>query len=188
MAREFTASEKRTIRAAVLLVGAYLLLLYGFKAWRGLEDKRAEYAALATEASAVKEQLLTEKFKGERLKKLKNELRIDLGSLREETIVGEARGAIQSAAQASGVQIVTSKETPGRAAGKELASFQIEAVGPLPAAIQLLRSLRSTGYPVVVDRVHFQRTGMQPGHVKLSLAAAVLSFKEWKPAGQGGAG
>jgi hypothetical protein len=188
MQRQLTGSEKRTIRAAVLLVGAYLLLLYGFKAWRWLEEKRAAYAALSTEATSVKERLLTEKFKGERLKKLKNELRIDLDSLREETIVGEARGAIQAAAQASGVQIVASKETPGRTAGKELASFQIEAVAPLPAAIQLLRNLRSTGYPVVVDRVHFQRAGMQPGQVKLSLAAAVLSFKEWKPAGQAGAG
>jgi len=188
MARELTASEKRTIRAAVLLVGAYLLLLYGFKAWRWLEEKRAGYSALATEASSVKERLLTERFKGERLKKLKDELRIDLASLREETIVGEARGAIQAAAQASGVQIVASKESPGRATGKDLASFQIEAVGPLPATVQLLKNLRSTGYPVVVDRVHFQRAGMQPGQVKLSLAAAVLSFKEWKPAGQGGAG
>jgi hypothetical protein len=188
VARELTVSEKRTIRAAVLLVGAYLVLLYGFKGWRWLEDKRAEYAALASEASSVKERILMERFKGERLRKLKNELKIDLAALREETIVGEARGAIQAAAQSSGVQIITSKESPGRAAGKELASFQIEAVAPLPSAIQLLRNLRSTGYPVVVDRVQFQRAGMQPGQVKLSLAAAVLSFKEWKPAGQGGSG
>jgi hypothetical protein len=187
MPRELTAREKRTVRAGIALVGAYLILLYGFKGWRWLEEKRAGYAALATEANLVKEQLLTERFKAERLRKLRNELRIDLGSLREESIVGEARGAIQAAAQSSGVQIISSKETPGRASGKELASFQIEAVAPLPAAIQLLKNLRSTGYPVVVDRVQFQRAGMQPGQVKLSLAAAVLSFKEWKPGGEAGA-
>ena len=184
MARPLTPREKRTIRAAVLLLGAYLVVLYGFKGWQWLEGKREEHSQLASQANAVGDDIRTERFKSDRLKKLKDELRIDLASLKEETVVGEARGAIQAAAKASGVQIVSSKESPGRAAGKEIASFQIEAVAPLQAALKLLRNLRSTGYPVVVDRVHFQTAGMEPGQVKLSLAAAVLSFKEWKAPGE----
>lgn len=189
MPRPLTSREKRTLRIGAILVVAYLLFFYGSRGWRWLEAKRAECAQVALEAEKLKLEILREEVKAKRLKALREGSRIRLDGLREETVVGEARGAIQGAAQAAGFQIASSRESPGRGAGKELATFQLEGHGPAGAGLLFLHKLKSLGYPIAVDRLQFQAVagdGKGPGQVRLSLTAVVLGFKEWKsPEGSG---
>jgi hypothetical protein len=187
--RPLTSREKRTVKIGVIAAAAYLLLFYGSKGWRWLEAKRAECAEVAIEAEKLKLEILREEVKAKRLKTLREGSRIRLEGLREETVVGEARGAIQGAAQAAGFQIASSRESPGRGAGKELATFQLEGQGPAGAGLLFLHKLRTIGYPVAIDRLQFQAVagdGKGQGQVRLSLTAVVLGFREWKsPEGSG---
>jgi hypothetical protein len=187
VARPLTAREKRTVRIGAIAVAAYLLLFYGSKGWRWLEGKRAECAAVALEAEQLKLEILREQSKARRLKALKESWRIRLDGLREETVVGEARGAIQGAAQAAGFQIASSRESPGRGGGKDLATFQLEGQGPPGAALLFIHKLRTIGYPIAIDRLQVQASGgKEPGPVRMSLTAVVLGFREWKaPEGSG---
>jgi len=182
MPRPLTSREKRTLRIGGIAIGVYLLVFYGSKGWTWLEAKRAECAQVALEAEKIKLEILREEVKARRLKTLKETSRIRLESLREDTVVGEARGAIQGAAQAAGFQIASSRESPGRGAGKELATFQLEGLGPPGSALLFLHKLRGIGYPIAIDRLQFQAAGegKEPGKVRLSLTAIVLGFKEWK--------
>jgi hypothetical protein len=180
MPRPLTPREKRTLRLGFGGLAVYLVLFYGTKGWSWLEARRAEYAAVGLSAEQVQLEILREQSKALRLQNLKTETRIDLAKLSEETAVGEARGAIQKAAQACGLQISSAKESPGRGAGGDLATIQLEGLGPSPGVLQFLHNLRSLGYPVVVDKLQIHMAGVERGQAKLSLSATVLSFKDWK--------
>ncbi len=177
--RALTDREKRTVRLAGVLIGAYLILFYGVRAVTYLEGKRSERLGRFLVAQALKEDILLEETKAARLAKLKAGLRIDLPGLREETVVGEASAAIQKAAQDQGLQLGPTKETRRRSTDREIGSIQIEGQGGAPAAAQFIAGLGSIGFPLVVDSVQL-KAAPSPGQVSFTLSVAVLNFAAWK--------
>lgn len=177
--RALTEREKRLIRIAAVLVSAYLLLFYGIRGLKSLEEKRSEYLQVREEGEALKMKVLSEKLKAERLRKLRESLRIDLEGLREDTVVGEASAAIQKAAQAQGIQLGPMKETRGRSLSKEIASIQIEGQGATQAAAQFIASLKSIGYPLVLDSIHAKKNPQKPARVSFTLNVVVLNYGAW---------
>ncbi|MFQ5653459.1 MAG: hypothetical protein ACE5GW_01855 [Planctomycetota bacterium] len=178
--RALTDREKRTIRITAMLLAAYLVLFYGIRLWRFLEGTRVEHARLELAAESLSLDLLRELKEERRLRELKEAWRIDLDHLREETVVSAAREAIESSANKHGVGISTSKESQGRAASGDLRVFQLEGSGKTQAVMEFLHSLRSLGYPLVVNRLAIGTKGMKPGEMRLSLNVNVLNFKAWK--------
>lgn len=178
--RALTSGEKRTIRRAGILVGAYLLVFYGLKSWRFLEGKLKAHEERSSQADLLKLEFSREQVKAERLRKLRESSRIDLKRLEMEGVVGPASAAIQKAAQSQGIQLGPSREAPGRPAARELAMIQIEGQGTVLGVVQFLHSLGSLGFPLAIEGVHLKTAGMKPGQVHLSLSLALLDYKAWK--------
>jgi hypothetical protein len=174
--RALTQREKRTVKLGAIALAAYLVLLYGLKGVRALEDWRGEYDRVRVACEAAELEMLREQVKAQRLAKLKEVYRFDPTKLRADTLVGEVRAAIQQSAQAIGVQLGPSKESPGRSDGKEIAVLQIEGTGLTPAAVRFIQSLGTLGYPLAIDWVTWKTGGLQPGQVRISLGVAVLSY------------
>ena len=99
--------------------------------------------------------------------------------LSKTTLVAEASAAIQKAAASGGVQVGPIRESPSRSSSKELASMQLEGVGPVPAVIALLHRLETLGYPLLLDAVQINPDTTKPGVVRLHLTIAILNFEQW---------
>ena len=69
--------------------------------------------------------------------------------------------------------------TAGRSSAKELASIQLEGVGPVPAIMGFLHQLGSLGYPLVVDAVQLTPE-TKPGSLKMNLTIVILDFEQFK--------
>ena len=93
--------------------------------------------------------------------------------------MADASAAIQKAATTGGIKLGPVRESPARASNKELASMQLEGIGPVAGVLGLLSRLESLGYPLVVDTVQITPQN-QPGSVKLSLTIVILDFDQWK--------
>jgi len=179
--RPLTARERRTLRLALIFLGSYLLLFYGLSGWKRLEAKRAEYEDLRLAAATVVADVSREAVKARRLRQLRESSRMKLERLHEESMVGEARASIQAAAQACGIKLGTSRESPGRPAARELAAIDLDGVGPTTGLVRFLWNLPRLGYPLVLDRINVQTTGMEAGTVRFSLNVVILNFAAWKP-------
>ncbi|HEV2210171.1 MAG TPA: hypothetical protein VG167_15435 [Verrucomicrobiae bacterium] len=178
--RPLTPQEKRTLRLGAIGVGVYLLLFGGVQLWRMLERRRSDYQTLVTQAQALKADLGLYETKTLVVGKLMKDYHLDPGKLARATVVAQASAAIQEAAMAGGIPITAVRESPTRSSGKELASMQIEAAGPVPAAMGLLARLQTLGYPVLIDSVQLTPQPNPPGMVKLNMTLVVLDFEQWK--------
>ena len=65
------------------------------------------------------------------------DFKMDPRKLSRPVVVAQASAAIQKAAQGLGVMIGPVRELSGRPANRELASLQLEAVGPLPSLFEI---------------------------------------------------
>ena len=173
--RPLTQKEKRTVRLGAILLGAYLVLLYGSRAVSYLEGKRSESLERWTAAERLRQDVEMEEIKVLRAEKLKASLHIDLATLKEETVVGEASAAIQKAAQDQGLQLGPTKETRKRSSEREMGTIQIDGQGGAIAAAQFISGLGTIGFPLVVDSVSF-KAAQNPGQVTFSLNISVLNF------------
>jgi hypothetical protein len=114
------------------------------------------------------------------LEKLKENFHIDPAKLSKATLVAEASAAIQKAATSGGIQLGPVRESPARASAKELASMQLEGMGPPPAILGLLHRLTTLGYPFVIDTVQVNPETTRPGMLKVNLTIVILDFDQWK--------
>lgn len=178
--RSLSEREKRTIRLAAVLVMIYLAGVYGLKGWRYVEAVGDQYGELKLQVRTLNTEILRERAKAQRLANLKKSLRIDLERLRQVTAVAEAREAVFKAAQQLGVQLGPSRETQGRSAARELAVLHLEGQGQTPSVVHFVHSLKSLGYPLVLDRLQISAVPGKPGQVKLSLSVALLNYAAWK--------
>ena len=105
---------------------------------------------------------------------------MDPAKLDRSAIVAGASSAIQKAAAGGGFQLGPIRETPTRGSGRELASIQFEGSGPVKAAAGLLHSLKTLGYPLVIDSAQFTSDPTRPGQLKLKLTVVILDFDQWK--------
>jgi hypothetical protein len=175
-----TQREQRTIRIAGTGLAIYLVLFFGYLAWKRLEGRRATYQALVLEAQALKRDLVPYENRVLLTQKLKDSFHLEPRKLSRSTVVAEASAAIQNAAKSGGIQVGSIRESPARTSAKELASMQFEGVGPVPAIMTLLHRLEILGYPLVVDSVQINADPAKPGMVKLNLTIVILDFEQWK--------
>ena len=105
---------------------------------------------------------------------------MDPARLTRSTLVGEASVAIQKAAAGSGIQMGPVRESPARLSSRELASLQLEGIGPVPAVMGLIDRIGTLGYPLIIDSVQITPEARGPGRVKLNLTIVILDFDHWK--------
>ncbi len=175
-----TERDKRTLRMAAIAIAIYLVLFFGWRGWSRLEAKRHEYQRLVKEAQKVKQELQPYENKVLLLEKLKETFRFDPPKLSKATLVADASAAIQRAAQAGGIELGPIRESSARTAARELASMQIEGVGPVPATVSWLHRLETLGYPLILDSVQITPAAGKPGMVKMVLTVVILDFEQWK--------
>ena len=178
--RTLTDREKRTVRLAAAGMAIYLVLFFGVTGWRHLEAKRSEYQELLAEAQRMKREIQPHENRVLLAQKLKETFRMDPRKFSRTTVVAEASAAIQNAAKSGGIQVGPIRESPARASAKELASMQIEGVGPVPAVMTLLHRLETLGFPLILDSVQINPDATKPGMVKLNLTIVILDFDQWK--------
>lgn len=178
--RALTDQEQRTIRIGVVILSLYLALFYGVQGWRHLETRRAEYERLVQRAQQARQELRSYEKKALVLERLKHTYQLDPRRLPKATLVAEASAAIQKAATAGGVQVGPIRESPARASAKELASMQLEGIGPAPAVMGLLARLERLGFPLILDSLQITADAAKPGVVKVNLTIVILDFDQWK--------
>ena len=178
--RPLTQHEKNTVRLGGIGIAVYLVLFGGYQAWRVGEARRTEYQKLVREATNLKQQVEVYKTKGQHAQKLIDEFQMDPMKLSPTTIVAQASAAIQMTARTGGLAVGAVRETPSRAKGKELASMQLEAMGPPPAVTAFLYRLQTVGYPILIDTAQLTAEQSRPGQVKLNLTLLILDFEQWK--------
>lgn len=183
---KLTQRDKRTIRIAAIGVSAYLLLFYGIDGWKRLETIRSNYDDLTRDATTARLEMERYENKILLIEKLKKSLRTEVPPPARESLVGRVGGAIQDAATASGVKLGPVRESPGSANGRELASIQLEATGPVPGVMTLLHRLQSLGYPLIIDSVQINTDPKQPAALKLNLRLALLDYESWKEENRAG--
>ncbi len=178
--RPLSDHEKRTIRLGTILVVSYLVLFYGVRTWSRLESRRSEYQRLVQKARHLTQELQPYEKKSVMVERLRTTFQIDPGKLSKTTLVAEASAAIQKAATSGGVQLGPLRESAARATGKELASMQLEGVGPVPAVLGLLHRIQTLGYPLVLDSIQLTPDPAKPGTLKINLTLVILDFDQWK--------
>jgi Type II secretion system (T2SS), protein M subtype b len=181
--RPLTDREKRTLRFGGIGIAIYLLVFGGLQTFKALEKRRADYQKLLTQATALKGEIRVYDEKAAALKKLMDAFNLDPARLSRTTAVAEASAAIQKTAAGSGVMIASLRESPARPSSKELASVQLEAMGPVPAITALLGRLESVGYPLIVETVQINAEPTRPGQIKLNLTIVIMDFDQWKKGG-----
>lgn len=175
-----TDRDKKTLRVASVAIAVYLALFFAFSGWKRLEARRNDYLRLFTEAQRLKRELLPYENRVLLSEKLKDALRLDPLKLSRTTLVAEASAAIQKAAMGSGVMLGPIRESAGRPTAKELASMQLEAVGPIAPLMNLLHNMGSLGYPLVLDAIQVNLDPTKPGMVKVNMTVVILDFEQWK--------
>jgi len=181
--RALTDHERRTIRFAAVGIGIYLVLFFGLRGGKYFEKKRSEYHQLLRNAQTLKLELQPYEEKFLVVKKLMDASRLDPAKLSKASVVAEASTAIQKAGTTSGVQIGHIRESPASTSTRELASMQLEGIGPVSAVMSLLHRLESLGYPLILDSVQMTPEVTKPGMVKLNLTIVILDFDQWKSEG-----
>lgn len=179
-----TNREKRTIRIGTVAVGIYLVLFGGFKVWRILDQKRAEYQQLVKNSLDLRDHIKPYEERAQVVKKLMETFHLDPAQLSRTTVVGGASAAIQKAAMSSGIQVGAIRESAARSMGKELATMQIDCSGPVPALMALLHRMEGLGYPLIIESIQLTPENSRPGQVKLNLTVVILDFEQWKKEGE----
>lgn len=179
--KQLTDSERRTLRLGAIALGIYLVAFFGLRWFRAAETVRREYAGLRNTATTLRAEAERYQIRADRLDRLMNRLQMEPGTIRTNSVVGEASSALQKAAQSQGLQVTSIRESLSRASERELGSIQLDAAGPPPAVLGLLARLNTLGVPVLVESVQFSSNPRGPGQVKFTLTLVVLDFEQWKP-------
>lgn len=179
--RPLTDRERRTLRLGGIGIAVYLVLFFGFQAWNRVERRRRDYRNLQREAAALEARLAVYDEKVRLIGDLMEQFRMDPARLSSTTLVAQATAALQRTALQGGIQLGPVRETPSRAAGRDLGAVQLEGTGPVPAVLRFLQSLRTLGYPLIADSIQLTPAPGGPGQLKLLLTLVVPDFERWKP-------
>jgi hypothetical protein len=174
--------DQRTLRIGAAAIVLYLALFFGLRLWRNLESRRAAYEQLIVDSQRLKRDLQPYENRALLTEKLKETYHLNPAKLSRASVVAEASAAIQKAAAGGQVVLGPIRESAARPSAKELASMQLEGVGPAPAITALLHRLEVLGFPLVIDSIQINAEPAKPGMVKISLIIAILDFEQWKTA------
>ncbi len=178
--RALKRSEKRTIRIAAVLLAVYAMVFYGVRGWQHLAQRKREYAALKQQVQRVGLDVALETSKAETVSRLKKSLRLDVDSLREDSVVAEALTAIQKAAGVFGVELGPSRELPGDSSSRELAQFHLQGKGRVDSVCEFLHAVGRLGYPIAIDSLNLVTARDRPGLVDLRLNIVVINIASWE--------
>lgn len=173
--------EKRLIQFAAIGIAIYLALFFGWSGFAKLRARRAQYIKLVAEAKGLKAEIAPYISKAATTSKLMETFRFDPAGLNRASVVADVSLALQKAS-AGGVQLGAIREIPNRGSGKEIATIQFEASGPLQPLLNLLGGIDTLGFPLLVDNVQLANDAQHPGQLKLSLTVIVLDYEKWKAA------
>lgn len=178
--KKLTDRDRRTIRIASVLTIAYLVVFYGSKGWDVLRSMEDSYEQRSIEAEQLTVRLLKEKKKQKELRDLRKAVGIDLNKLDDETLVGEARVAIQAIAKTHGIGLGPSKESPARSGGADLAVIQLEGNGSTLGISKFVHGLPLLGFPLAIERLALKPNPKKPGQMSFTMSVIILSSKAWK--------
>ena len=178
--KKLTDRDRRTVRIASVLTIAYLLVFYGAEGWQVLRSMEDRFAQKKIEAEQLTVRLLKEKKKQKEVRELRKTLGIDLTKLDDETLVGEARVAIQAIAKTHGIGLGPSKESPARSGATELAVIHLEGQGTVLGVSKFIHGLPILGYPIAIERLALRPDPKKPGQMSFTLSVVILSTKAWK--------
>ena len=177
--RTLTSQEKRTVLIGAAIVVGYFAIFGGARSWKFLGQRRADYQQLREDAEHLQREVEKYTTRAQHVEKLMTGFQMDPMKLARTSVVAQASAAIQQAATSGGMQLGPIRESPARAASKEICSLQLEGVGPVPAVMAFLSRLESVGFPLVIDSVALN-PDMRPGQLKLSLTVIIMDFDQWK--------
>jgi hypothetical protein len=164
--RTLTPREKRTLRLGAAALAIYLAVFGFLQGGKFFGKKRSDYQALVKEAEVLSQEIKRYQAKCRVTQKLMEDFKMEPLKLSRPVVVAQASAAIQKAALGLGVMVGPVRELPGRPANRELASLQLEAMGPLPSLLKFLHQTQSLGFPLVIESLQVgsdaNRTG-QPG-------------------------
>ena len=149
--RTLTPREKRTLRLGAAALVIYLAVFGFLQGGKYFGKKRSEYQALVKEAAVLSREIKRYQAKCQVTQKLMEDFKMEPLKLSRPVVVAQASAAIQKAALGLGVMVGPVRELPGRPANRELASLQLEAMGPLPSLLKLLHQTESLGFPLVIE-------------------------------------
>ena len=176
--RALSPQEKRTVRVAGIGLAIYLVLFFGIDAWSSLQKRRVEYLRLVREAETWKQRLALGADKAVGLEGLMDQFKFEPAKLSTNTLVADAVAALQNAALSGGMQLGPVRETASRGSARELATVQMEGVGPVPAVLGFLDGMGSLGFPLVAESVQFSADRNQPGAAKLTVTVVILNVEQ----------
>lgn len=175
-----TEREKKTVQYGAIAVALYLVLFFGVKAMKHSSNQAQAVAGLQAGAQGLKQEFERYETKRQLYEKLQDQFRIHPAALDRNTIIADASAAIQNTAKSGGVGLGPLRESSARASAKELATMQLEGVGPVTAVMKFLHEITSLGYPLVIDSVQINPDSSGPGHIKVNLSIVILDFEQWK--------
>ncbi len=178
--RALTVSEQRTIRLGAMTLAALLVLLLAVRVVKFVAQQRSDYLKLVVTAQQLKSESKMYPDKVALVKKLMDDFQLDPAKLVKNSVMAEASAAIQKAANSDGVKPGAIRETPGRAAKKELGTIQFEGTGSVTGVMGLLHRLPLLGFPLVIDAVQITADPMRPGQIKMAVTIVVWDFEAWK--------
>jgi hypothetical protein len=164
--RALTPHEKRTLRLGAAALAVYLVVFGFLQGGKFFGKRRSEYQGLVKEAEVLGQEIKRYQARCQMTQKLMEDFKMEPLKLSRPVVVAQASAAIQKAAIGLGVMVGPVRELPGRPANRELASLQLEAMGPLPSLLRFLHQTQSLGFPLVIESLQLgsdaNRAG-QPG-------------------------
>src|ERR1044071_4265512 len=139
----FNAQERRTIRLAIAILVIFFVGMFALRGFRFFQGRRAEYNKLVTEAKSLGDEIRPYKDKALDATALMERFQMDPSKLNRATLVADASAAIQKAAMSGGIQLGPIRETPARAAAKELSSIQLDGMGQVQQIMTFLSRFES---------------------------------------------
>jgi hypothetical protein len=174
-----TVREKKTVQYGAMAAVLYLLLFFGVKAWKNASAE-SRGPGMQAGGQGLKQDFERYETKRQLYEKLHQQFRIDPATLDRKTIIADASAAIQNTAKSGGVNLGPLRESSARASAKELATMQLEGVGPVTSVMKFLHEITSLGYPIVIDSLQLNPDPSGPGHIKVNLSIVVLDYEQWK--------
>lgn len=168
--------EKKLIKFTAIGLTIYLLAFYGKDYLGAFEKKLDDFKKKEKTIVNHRTKLVPYSSRVLMLEKLRKKLNIDVRRLSSNELVGQTSQAIQQSAKQSGIKIGPLRESSGRSTS----SLRFEANGKYDGMVKFLRSIGTSGYPIMIESMQVNLDPSKKGNVKISLSIGIIDFANWK--------